>query len=1002
MNKPADSLLPQPAQRVMVSSTFTDLIPHRDALIQALHDHGLHAEVMEHSGPKPKGDVIDASLNMVRRSAAYILIISHKYGQIPTDAVRNPHKVSITELEFNEAQRLGRSTLVFVMGDNHAVRLADVEPSAAKKKKLVAFRARAKLAAPDSSVNRVYAVFNSLEEFTKSIAAPIADLATLLNQTSPSARIELAAPSLTPQPPDFYAARGDYIGSHEFVGRAAQLQLLSDWAQASDPDTVLLFEAIGGNGKSMLTWEWVTKHAPTVRMDWAGRFWYSFYEKGALMTDFCREALAYMTGTPVKSLEERPIAEVKQELLALLRTRPWLLILDGLERVLVAYHRIDAAEMKDEEADNPTDKVLNRNPCAAIRDEDDDLLRALAGCAPSKIVISTRLIPRVLLNASGLPIQHVQPLKLPGLEDADAETMLRANGVTGGSGSIRYYLKTYCENHPLTIGALAGLIRNYLPKRGDFDRWAADPQYGAALDLASLDLKQRRNHILTAAIAALSEPSRSLLCTLALIQESVDYETVSAFSPHPPGQTNLLSDTIRDLEQRGLLQYDNRSERYDLHPVVRGVASGALKGVDKETQGQKVIDFFNAQPRSPYDQVKTLDEVVSGVHVVRTLLKLERYQQAVDAYKGGLANALGINLEAHCETLALLSPFFPSGWATLPTTVGAWCARDLANEAAIALDYLREYEAALGAYAAALKGDLEAEDWGGGINGLANVSTNLLSQNRLASALRIKHLCLDFAIASEDEEAIFRARLFLFDDLSRSGHWAEANENWMALSGLDCPTFRGYYRLGTSEWYFARAQFWHCRLEETHLTLCEELAEKDNNRAILRHLRSLRGDRLRELGEWGVAATCYQESLSMARERRLTDEWSETALALCKYHLGELADAEEEADRLADLIEPAHRLLAELFNALGVAGKARYHALAAYHFAWGDGEPFVRRYHLTRATEILTRLGVPIPQLPVYDPAKDPPFPWEADVRAVIERLNREKAQKEAEAPPPS
>ena len=55
-----------------------------------------------------------------------------------------------------------------------------------------------------------------------------------------------------------------------------------------------MFEAIGGSGKSMLTWEWVTNHATDVRKDWAGRFWYSFYEKGALMADFCesKEALA--------------------------------------------------------------------------------------------------------------------------------------------------------------------------------------------------------------------------------------------------------------------------------------------------------------------------------------------------------------------------------------------------------------------------------------------------------------------------------------------------------------------------------------------------------------------------------------------------------------------------------------------------------------------------------------------------------------------------------------
>jgi len=124
----------------------------------------------------------------------------------------------------------------------------------------------------------------------------------------------------TPSPlaPALYA-EPDYIGSHKFVGRDAELQTLSDWANRSDPTNLLLFEAIGGNGKSMLTWEWTTKHATSVRTGadgWAGRFWYSFYERGAIMQDFCQRALAYMTGRPLKEFEKRKTAEMKDELIA--------------------------------------------------------------------------------------------------------------------------------------------------------------------------------------------------------------------------------------------------------------------------------------------------------------------------------------------------------------------------------------------------------------------------------------------------------------------------------------------------------------------------------------------------------------------------------------------------------------------------------------------------------------------------------------------------------------
>ena len=106
-----------------------------------------------------------------------------------------------------------------------------------------------------------------------------------------------------------------YLGSHAFVGRAAELETLDAWAGEADPNGMLLFEAIGGSGKSMLTWEWVTSRATAARDDWAGRFWYSFYERGALMTDFCREALAYMTGKPVETFEKMRIRELTERLI---------------------------------------------------------------------------------------------------------------------------------------------------------------------------------------------------------------------------------------------------------------------------------------------------------------------------------------------------------------------------------------------------------------------------------------------------------------------------------------------------------------------------------------------------------------------------------------------------------------------------------------------------------------------------------------------------------------
>ena len=147
----------------------------------------------------------------------------------------------------------------------------------------------------------------------------------------------------------------------------------------------------------------------------------------------------------------------------------------------------------------------------------------------------------------------------------------------------------------------------------------------------------------------------------------------------------------------------------------------------------------------------------------------------------------------------------------------------------------------------------------------------------------------------------------------------------------------------------------------------------------------------------------YQEAVRLARERSLLDAPSETGLALAKLQLrlqagplqpNELAVARQDAERLAQFRQPAHRLVAQLWLALGDTEQAKHHALAAYRWAWADGEPYVHRYELTKATELLQRLNVPIPNLPPYDPANEEPLAWEADVVALVERARAEQEKK--------
>jgi hypothetical protein len=85
--------------------------------------------------------------------------------------------------------------------------------------------------------------------------------------------------------------------------------------------------------------------------------------------------------------------------------------------------------------------------------------------------------------------------------------------------------------------------------------------------------------------------------------------------------------------------------------------------------------------------------------------------------------------------------------------------------------------------------------------------------------------------------------------------------------------------------------------------------------------------------------------------------------------------------------ERCHRDLAELSLAVGDRDGAIRHASAAYNWAWSDGEPYVHRYELNKATALFHQLGIEIPKLPLYDPSTDKRLLWEDKVAAAIEKL---------------
>jgi tetratricopeptide (TPR) repeat protein len=1033
---------------VMVSSTYSDLIEHREAVVEALVRLGFFPVGMEFDSAKAGKDIIASSLEMVRKADAYIGLLSHRYGGVPKDTARNPAELSITELEYREALDRGIPVFMFLMSKDHLVKPQDVESDEAYRTKLQRLK-------DDARSRSICAEFSSVDELVARVLQSMAELKAQLAQAEgepahdqPRSRQAAEIPSL-PQ----LLAIPSFISGHEFVGRRMELAWLDRWATSDE--ALLIVEAIGGAGKSTLAWQWLTGRSRAIRPDLAGALWYSFYEGGADTAAFAAYALAYITGQPLKEFRARKTAELTATLVAALRARPFLLVLDGLERVLVAYHRLDASQARDDQVDS------ERRDRACTKLADDDLLRQLVAVGPSKILITSRLMPTALTNRTGQLLPGARHRSLGGLHPDDALALMRSTGVHGDEAAIRRYLRENFDNHPLLVGIVAGLVNEYFREPGNFDRWVDDPQGGAALHLSKLDLSQRRTHILAAALSGLEPGARQLLSRIAALGEAVSFETVAAlnpFLPSPPEapkndelynlylvglQSRLkqessvkrrretakeigplqariealeaqrlayrraveeynASDEVRqalpkliaglkDLEQRGLLQWDRKKNSYDLHPVVRGYAFDVLEQTERAEISNRIVDHFQSKPQDLYADARTLADVHQSIRIFRALVQAGRFDEALSFYKGNFSNALLFSVGAPHEVLALIKPFFPDGFGKpAPALTSQDNQEYFLASAGIALRDLNLLADAREALTAGLHICLVAirkpASVDAHLSGLAEVC---FREGRIYSAITMYRLALDLARALEDKERIAKKQIQMMRSYYLTGLFEQAEAAYNAFQQLPTPTSYAMYRPGDAEESLCQLRFYQGILTDAQLDEAETVAQAGSRRTRTDLVR-LRGELALQRGDSFLAIAMFERAIEMQLAVGLPIATLEALLARAKAIAGDHEQARAICDRLHELARPPHVELALAYIEIGEPEKALHHALAGYSWAWADGPPYSLWYELEQCRAVLRRLGQPEPALPAFDPNAVEPVSYEDEIRQFIAELKKD------------
>lgn len=87
---------------------------------------------MEQFGSKP-GSPVEECLKVVQSCQLYVGVFGMRYGTVP-----HGHDKSMTHIEYDEAQRLGLPSLIYILNENHLVPARDVEtgPGAEKLQSL--------------------------------------------------------------------------------------------------------------------------------------------------------------------------------------------------------------------------------------------------------------------------------------------------------------------------------------------------------------------------------------------------------------------------------------------------------------------------------------------------------------------------------------------------------------------------------------------------------------------------------------------------------------------------------------------------------------------------------------------------------------------------------------------------------------------------------------------------------------------------------------------------
>ncbi len=468
------------------------------------------------------------------------------------------------------------------------------------------------------------------------------------------------------------------------------------------------------------------------------------------------------------------------------------------------------------------------------------------------------------------------------------------------------------------------------------------------------------------------------------------YDTLAAVlvgKGKPFADEHTLDLALVDLEDRGLLGWDRRANRYDLHPIVRAVVWSGLSQVSRRRAYAALQAYFEPLPAVEWEKVDSLDDLTPAIELYNTLVGLGQHEDALVVFHDRLECATLYRLGAGRLRIELLEALFPDGPGQPPRLADP-------RQQSFTLNALAQSRHLGGSPGAAIPSFRQCinlaerthpqESLAVGLGNLSN-ALRLAGKLRESEAAARRALGISRMLGDRFQECATLRRLGLTSATHGGGlDSGRAMERSLRI----CVKAVHPQAEGVISSDLAQRALWlgDAASARQSANRSWDLAhDLRSERDFIRAAR-LQGETAMVVVDLPLADERLHHALTRARTVELVEEELPALIALAELH--RRRGAPIAARELLDQVwEPAERgpyplLHADALNVLapierdaGNTAAAIQAATEAYTKAWCDGPPFAYHWGLEKARAHLAALGAPEPALPPFDESKYEPMP---------------------------